>query len=126
MKKNVNIDCATATNEPFVNLVSAIFQSAKTDWEYAHRTISQLGGEEAAFEQWNRDREFLASGSSKDMPVYKVTQKRVSKYAKADKLRKEVNAFLHSEWFEGLCAFCDLDAGAVIDEFEAVKQKAYL
>ena len=118
-------DYTNATSEPYVNLIAAIFDSARSDWEYAHNTISKLGGEEAAFEQWNRDREFLSNNRDKDMPVYKVTQKRASKYAQADKLRKEVAAFLHSEWFEGLCAFCNLDSRAVIDEFEAVKQRAY-
>lgn len=118
------VDVTTVSGEPYVNLVAGIFASTRSDWETSYNILKELGGEEEAKEQWKIDQKWLTKNKElKEENHYKVIKKRSDRYIKASKLRNEVNNFLKSEWFEGLCAFCELDSSAVREHFTCIKDQ---
>ena len=120
MARVLQLEMTKLTSEPFVNLVAGIFHGAMHDWQHAYNVIKQLGGEEAAYNQWIQDRELLNNNPAL-YNTYSHIQYRAKRYSNAMRTIVEIQNFIKSKWFNELCCCIELDPDAVIKEFYDIK-----
>lgn len=123
MSKVIPLDMTKLTKEPFVNLTVEILHSAMTDWQRAHITIKQLGGEEVAYKQWLRNIELLHNEPNKYFN--NKIERQIKKYIRSTRVIVEIEGFIQSKWFDELCCCIDLEPEAVAKEFSDIKNYIY-
>lgn len=114
---------ASITIGPYVNLVAAIIEQAKYDWENGWLQISKLDGYNDTI--YKQDKKYLRS-LLKDTDEYKILYKKVKIYESACKNIKAVDTFLNSEFLQFICTCCNIDDYIILKEFERIKNKYIL
>lgn len=112
---------SVVTMGPYINLLAAVFEQARDDWEKGWSKVGKIG-EYYDDSMYQADRKRLKNLNKTDTE-YLCIIKKVNIYETANRNKNisGVQTFLKSDWFELICVCCNLDSDAIRDEFERIK-----
>lgn len=115
---NGNIEFAEMVS-PYINLIAAIFEQARDDWEKAWKKYSKFE-KDYDYIRYKNDLKSIKT-IDKNNKEYILISKKINIYSSTIRDINELQKFLHSKWLESICGYCNIDIEDVQSEFNKIK-----